>query len=89
MTEEIKVRVSGTLLKFVEERTGADGLYTSVNEYLRDLIRRDFERMEDRELARLAAQIGIPDDEDEDGLLDMLIGTDLLEDDEPPTPGRR
>lgn len=46
MAEGVNVRFSGTLKEFVEHRSGPDGLYGSASEYIRDLVRRDYERDE-------------------------------------------
>lgn len=46
MAEGVNVRFSGALKEFVEQRSGTDGLYGSASEYIRDLVRRDYERDE-------------------------------------------
>lgn len=46
MAEGINVRFAGELQRFVQTRAGADGLYASASEYIRDLVRRDYERTE-------------------------------------------
>lgn len=48
MAEGINVRLSGPLKEFVETRSGQNGLYHSVSEYVRDLVRKDYEREEAR-----------------------------------------
>ncbi|OPZ68578.1 MAG: hypothetical protein BWY82_02507 [Verrucomicrobia bacterium ADurb.Bin474] len=48
MAEGVNVRFSGVLKRFVEQRSCADGIYGSASEYIRDLVRRDFEREENR-----------------------------------------
>ena len=48
MAEGVNVRFSGVLRRFVEQRSGETGLYGSASEYIRDLVRRDFEREESR-----------------------------------------
>jgi len=35
------------LQRFVQSRTAGDGLYASASEYIRDLVRRDYERSEE------------------------------------------
>lgn len=47
-TTTITVRVSGPLADFVAENVGETGLYENVSEYIRDLIRRDKEKAEER-----------------------------------------
>ena len=46
MAEGINVRISGKLRSFVEAQIGENGLYESVSEYIRSLIRQDFEKEE-------------------------------------------
>ena len=58
MAEGVNVRVSGRLRRFIEEQAGADGLYESASEYVRDLIRRDYERQEARKWAWLVEELG-------------------------------
>ena len=48
MAEGINVRFSGELQRFIQDRTGASGLYGSASEYIRDLVRHDYEREEQR-----------------------------------------
>ena len=48
MAEGINVRFAGPLQQFIRERVGPNGLYGSASEYIRDLVRRDFEREEER-----------------------------------------
>lgn len=47
MEEGINVRFAGPLQRFIQTRTGPNGMYQSASEYIRDLVRHDFER--DRE----------------------------------------
>jgi antitoxin ParD1/3/4 len=48
MAEGVNVRFSGELQRFIQERTGNSGIYSSASEYIRDLVRRDYEREENR-----------------------------------------
>ena len=48
MAEGVNVRFSGELQRFLQERTGDSGVYASASEYIRDLVRRDYEREEQR-----------------------------------------
>lgn len=48
MAEGINVRFTGELQRFIQNRTGDSGLYGSASEYIRDLVRRDYEREEQR-----------------------------------------
>jgi len=51
------VRLSGSLSDFVAANTGETGSYENVSEYIRDLIRRDKERVEQRAFDRLKAEL--------------------------------
>jgi putative addiction module CopG family antidote len=46
MAEGLNVRISGKLREFVEQQTSETGLFESVSEYVRSLIRQDYERQE-------------------------------------------
>ena len=48
MAEGVNVRFAGELQRFVQQRTSASGLYSSASEYIRDLVRHDYEREEQR-----------------------------------------
>lgn len=48
MAEGVNVRFSGELQRFIQERTGDTGVYALASEYIRDLVRRDYEREEQR-----------------------------------------
>lgn len=48
MAEGVNVRFVGELQRFIQERTGVSGLYASASEYIRDIVRRDYEREEQR-----------------------------------------
>lgn len=51
------VRLSGTLSDFVAANIGETGSYENVSEYIRDLIRRDKERVEQQAFDRLKAEL--------------------------------
>jgi antitoxin ParD1/3/4 len=53
----LNVRVSGTLGAFVAENVSAHGAYDNVSEYVRDLIRRDKERVDREAFDRLKAEL--------------------------------
>jgi Arc/MetJ-type ribon-helix-helix transcriptional regulator len=57
MAESVNVRISGKLIKFVKERTGPEGMYESVSEYIRALIRQDYERLEEHKWQRLHGEL--------------------------------
>jgi len=48
MAEGINVRFAGPLQRFIQSRTGPEGMYQSASEYIRDLVRRDFQREQER-----------------------------------------
>ncbi|WP_197723225.1 ribbon-helix-helix domain-containing protein [Blastochloris tepida] len=51
------VRLSGALSDFVAANVGETGAYENVSEYIRDLIRRDKERVEKEAFDRLKAEL--------------------------------
>ena len=67
MAEGVNVRITGKLRQFIEEQASPDGLYESASEYVRDLIRRDYQRQEERKWSWLMDQLrpGMEADESE------------------------
>ncbi|HUO94358.1 MAG TPA: hypothetical protein VMU22_15640 [Rhizomicrobium sp.] len=57
-TTTMTVRLSGALGDFVAANVGENGSYENVSEYIRDLIRRDKERVEKEAFDRLKAELG-------------------------------
>jgi len=53
----LNVRVSGALGEFVAANVGDIGTYENVSEYVRDLIRRDKERVDAERLVLLRAEL--------------------------------
>jgi putative addiction module CopG family antidote len=51
------VRISGALSEFVASNVGENGAYENISEYVRDLIRRDKERVEREAFERLKAEL--------------------------------
>ena len=51
------VRLSGMLRDFVTANVGENGSYENVSEYVRDLIRRDKNRVEKEAFERLKAEL--------------------------------
>lgn len=51
------VRLKGSLSDFVADNVGEHGVYDNVSEYVRDLIRRDKERVEAEAFDRLKAEL--------------------------------
>lgn len=56
-TTTMTVRLSGVLSDFVAANVGENGSYENVSEYIRDLIRRDKERVEQEAFDRLKAEL--------------------------------
>ncbi len=56
-TMTLNVRVGGALGEHVAANVGEDGAYENVSEYVRDLIRRDKERVEAEAFTRLKAEL--------------------------------
>ncbi|HUJ45966.1 MAG TPA: hypothetical protein VLV55_02455 [Rhizomicrobium sp.] len=56
-TTTMTVRLGGVLSEFVAENVGESGAYENVSEYIRDLIRRDKERVEAEAFDRLRAEL--------------------------------
>lgn len=56
-TTTMTVRVSGPLAEFVASNVGENGAFESVSEYIRDLIRRDKERVEREAFEHLKAEL--------------------------------
>ena len=67
MAEGVNVRISGKLRRFIEEQAGPEGLYESASEYVRDLIRKDYQQQEERKWRWLMDQLrpGMEADESE------------------------
>ncbi len=57
MAEGVNVRFAGELQRFIQTRIGASGLYSSASEYIRDLVRRDYEREEKRKWSWLRHEL--------------------------------
>ncbi|WP_380872458.1 addiction module antitoxin [Sphingomonas sp. DBB INV C78] len=53
----LNVRIGGALSDFVSANVGEHGSYENVSEYVRDLIRRDKERVEAGQFERLKAEL--------------------------------
>jgi len=66
MPTTMTVRLNDTLNDFVAANVGENGAYENVSEYIRDLIRRDRERVEQEHFERLKATLmhafSAPDD---------------------------
>lgn len=57
MAEGVNVRFAGELQRFIQSQIGDRGLYSSASEYIRDLVRRDYEREEQRKWATLKNEL--------------------------------
>ena len=56
-TMSLNVRITGTLCDFVTKNISNDGQYDNVSEYIRDLIRQDQKRAEQRKFERVKAEL--------------------------------
>ena len=56
-TTTMTVRLSGALSDFVSANVSETGSYENVSEYIRDLVRRDKERVEQEAFKRLQAEL--------------------------------
>ncbi|MFC3396801.1 ribbon-helix-helix domain-containing protein [Brenneria rubrifaciens] len=56
-TTTMTVRLKGPLSDFVAANVGENGAYDNVSEYVRDLIRRDKERVESEAFERLKVEL--------------------------------
>ncbi len=72
MAEGVNVRFAGELQRFIQSKTEKSGLYGSASEYIRDLVRRDYELEEKRKWAwlRHERKPGTDADESEFSVLD-------------------
>lgn len=57
MSTAITINFLGELESFVQQRVGNSGLYDSANEYIRDLVRRDYEQEEQIRWTWLAEEL--------------------------------
>jgi antitoxin ParD1/3/4 len=58
-TTTMTVRLSGALSEFVADAVGENGPYENVSEYIRDLIRRDMQRLDRDAFDRLKAELAV------------------------------
>lgn len=56
-TMSLNVRVTGSLCDYVVKNISDDGQYDNVSEYIRDLIRQDQKRAEQRKFERVKAEL--------------------------------
>ena len=57
MAEGVNVRLSGPLKKYVQEQVSPIGLYESASEYVRTLIRQDYEKSQEKKWDRLISEL--------------------------------
>ncbi|MEN3942285.1 hypothetical protein WJU23_13385 [Prosthecobacter sp. SYSU 5D2] len=53
----MNVRFAGELQSFIHQRVSQTGLYNSTSEYIRDLVRRDYEQEQERKWAWLRHEL--------------------------------
>ena len=56
-TTTMTVRIGGPLSDFVAENVGDNGAYENISEYVRDLIRRDKDRVEREAVERIKIEL--------------------------------
>ena len=56
-TMSLNVRVTGSLCEFVTKNISDEGQYDNVSEYIRDLIRQDQKRAEQRKFETVKAEL--------------------------------
>ena len=71
------VRLSGTLSDVVAANVGENGAYENVSEYIRDLIRRDKERLDQQSFERLKAELSLAFAASEDSY-ELLSAADII-----------
>jgi len=73
MAEGVNVRFAGELQRFIQSRISQSGLYSSASEYIRDLVRRDYEREEQQKWVALRGELasGLKADESAFAPLDI------------------
>lgn len=57
MAEGVNVRLTGPLKKYVQKQVSPAGLYESASEYVRTLIRQDYEKSEEKKWDRLIGEL--------------------------------
>ena len=79
MAEGVNVRFAGELQRFIQTRIGGSGLYGSASEYIRDLVRHDYEREEERKWAALRQTLKAGLEADENEFVKLDAGTLIAE----------
>lgn len=72
-TMNLSVRLTEPLTEFVSGRVGVQGDYDNASEYVRDLIRRDRERQEQRAFEALKATLQEAFDQPDDSYVDVTL----------------
>lgn len=57
ISEGVNVRFAGELQSFIQQRVSQTGLYSSTSEYIRDLVRRDYQQEQERRWAWLRHEL--------------------------------
>ncbi len=79
MAEGVNVRFAGELQRFIQSKTEKSGLYGSASEYIRDLVRRDYEAEEKRRWAWLRQELKPGADAGDSEFLELDADTLLKE----------
>ena len=88
MTEEINVKFPRELWRFIQSRTGGCGPYASASEYIRDLVRRDYEREEQHKWHFLRREL-MPGLKADEGEFVPLNAGDILDEGKARRKGRK
>lgn len=79
MVGEVNLKFTGELEQFIENRINVSGLYTSASEYIRDLVRHEYEREEERKWAWLREELRPGMEADESEFVDCDVDRILKE----------
>ncbi|WP_395751572.1 type II toxin-antitoxin system ParD family antitoxin [Prosthecobacter sp.] len=74
MAAGVNVRFDGEFQSFIQQRVFKSGLYSSTSEYIRDLVRRDYEQEEQRKWARLRSELSAGAKAEESEFVDLDAG---------------
>lgn len=72
-TMNLSVRLTAPLTEYVSGRVGVQGDYDNASEYVRDLIRRDRQRQEQRAFEALKATLQEAFDQPDDSYVDVTL----------------
>jgi antitoxin ParD1/3/4 len=79
MSAAFTIQFRGELENFVQQRVSTSGLYDSASEYIRDLVRRDYEQEESRRWAWLENEHATGMKADESEFVTLNVESILME----------